>query len=349
MQELFDFIALELSKFISMHDDNSGVAKLEKVKLGFTISAPVDQDVASACKAIDWKKLNDHTVREQLTTEINHALTTHSVDMQVSAVVDEVVGDLAGGRYYSRDSVAAISMGMGIDVAYTEIAQEAQKLQTESANSVEMVVNMQLRDFSSVNLPLTEFDATMDLESTNPGVRVFEKLVSGMYLGEIVRKVLLKMAQETALFGDIVPTKLITPYILRSPDLAAMHQDTSEDYKVVDEKLKEIFEIANTTPMVREVVAEICDIVAERGARLVGATMVGLVKKLGRIANRKSVITVEGGLYEHYRIFRNYLHSSVWEMLGSELSDNVIIEHSHGGSGAGALFLAASHTHNAHS
>lgn len=93
--------------------------------------------------------------------------------------------------------------------------------------------------------------------------------------------------------------------------------------------------------------AEVCDIVAERGARLAGAGVVGIIKKLGRIANKRSVVTVEGGLYEHYRVFRNYLHSSVWEMLGNELSDNVIIEHSHGGSGAGSLFLAASQTQNA--
>ena len=99
--------------------------------------------------------------------------------------------------------------------------------------------------------------------------------------------------------------------------------------------------------MEREIVAEICDTVAERGARLVGAGIVGIVKKLGRIANKKSIITIQGGLYEHYRIFRNYLHSSVWEMLGSDLSDNVIIEHPHGGSGAGAIFLAASQTQDA--
>lgn len=29
----------------------------------------------------------------------------------------------------------------------------------------------------------------------------------------------------------------------RSPDMAAMHQDTSEDYEVVNEKLNEIFEV----------------------------------------------------------------------------------------------------------
>lgn len=97
--------------------------------------------------------------------------------------------------------------------------------------------------------------------------------------------------------------------------------------------------------MAREVVAEVCDIVTERGARLAGAGIVAIIKKLGRIENRKSVVIVEGGLYEHYRIFRNYLHSSVWEMLGNDLSDNVIVEHSHGGSGTGALFLAAVQTH----
>ena len=97
--------------------------------------------------------------------------------------------------------------------------------------------------------------------------------------------------------------------------------------------------------MAREVVAEVCDIVTERGARLAGAGIVGIIKKLERIERRRSVVTVEGGLYDHYRIFRNYLHSSVWEMLGNDLSDNIIIEHSHGGSGTGALFLAASQTY----
>lgn len=72
----------------------------------------------------------------------------------------------------------------------------------------------------------------------------------------------------------------------------------------------------------------------------------GIIKKLGRIELKKSVVKVEGGLYEHYRLFRNYLHSSVWEMLGNELSNNVIVEPAHGCSGAGALFLAASHTQN---
>lgn len=44
---------------------------------------------------------------------------------------------------------------------------------------------------------------------------MFEKLISGMYLGEIVRRVLCRMAEEAAFFGDSVPPKLKIPFVLR--------------------------------------------------------------------------------------------------------------------------------------
>lgn len=45
--------------------------------------------------------------------------------------------------------------------------------------------------------------------------QIFEKMVSGMYLGEIVRRVFCRMAEEADFFGDTVPEKLKTPFILR--------------------------------------------------------------------------------------------------------------------------------------
>lgn len=40
-------------------------------------------------------------------------------------------------------------------------------------------------------------------------------MISGMYLGEILRRVLYRMADEAALFGDTIPPKLKTPFVLR--------------------------------------------------------------------------------------------------------------------------------------
>ena len=39
-------------------------------------------------------------------------------------------------------------------------------------------------------------------------------MISGMYLGDIVRRVILRMSQEAEIFGDILP-KLSMPFILR--------------------------------------------------------------------------------------------------------------------------------------
>ncbi|KAL5064140.1 hypothetical protein RYX36_025877 [Vicia faba] len=331
-QEIIDFVATEIAKFVSAHPCNEAGTAAKKKKLGFTLSHPID-------KAMPFT--ND-PVHKELVKDINHALKNHGMEMQVFALVDDAVGGLAGGRYYNRDNVAAITLGMSTKAAFAKPAQESDLAQ--SPNSNEQIISMEWGNFRSSHLPLTPFDTSLDAESSNPGKGTFEKLISGMYLGEIARRVLLEIAQETALFGSKVPPKLRTPYLLRSPDMAAMHQDTSEDRQVVAEKLNEVFGITRSTKMAREVVAEVCDIVSERGARLAGAGILSIIKKLGRIENRKSAVTVKGGLYEHYRIFRNYLHSSVWEMLGDDFSDNVVVEHSHGGSGTGVLFLAAAAT-----
>ncbi|XP_028754295.1 probable hexokinase-like 2 protein [Neltuma alba] len=344
-QEVFEFVATEIAKFILAHPhpekEHSNVPK----KLGFTLSKPVDQ---SGTTLNHWKTFAaEDPVGKGMVNDFSQALKNHGInDIEIFAMVEDTVGGLAGGRYYSRDSVAAVTLGMSTNAVYVEAAQEVPRWDHQKPASGELVISTEWRNFKSSHLPLTEFDDSLDAESPNPGGEMFAKAVSGKYLGEIARRVLLKIAQETALFGDKVPHNLTIPYQLRAPDMGAMHQDTSEHREVVMEKLRDVFGITDSSEMAREVVAEVCDIVTERGARLAAAGIVGIIKKLERTQNRRSVVTVEGGLYEHYRIFRNYLHSGVWEMLGNDLSDNVIIETPHGGAGTGALFLAAAQTHH---
>lgn len=46
-------------------------------------------------------------------------------------------------------------------------------------------------------------------------MKLYEKMISGMYLGEIVRRVLLQMCKTSDLFGQFVPVKLSKPFALR--------------------------------------------------------------------------------------------------------------------------------------
>ncbi|KAF4354873.1 hypothetical protein F8388_003006 [Cannabis sativa] len=212
-----------------------------------------------------------------------------------------------------------------------------------------LVINMEWGNFRSSHLPLTEYDQALDSDSLNPGEQIFEKLISGMYLGDIVRRVLCKLAEEAEFFGDTVPPKLKIPFILRTPDMSAMHHDTSPDLKKVASKLKDLLEISNTSLKTRKTIVEICDIVATRGARLSAAGILGILKKLGRDTvklgdKQKSVVALDGGLYEHYTKFRVSMEKSLTELLGEEVSANILVEHSNDGSGIGAALLAASHS-----
>ncbi|XVE98081.1 hypothetical protein REPUB_Repub03eG0074700 [Reevesia pubescens] len=348
---LFDFIASALAKFVATESEDLHVSPGRQRELGFTFSFPVRQTSISSGTLIKWTKgfSIDDTVGQDVVGELTKAMERVGLDMRVSALVNDTIGTLAGGRYNNPDVVAAVILGTGTNAAYVERAHAIPKWHGLLPKSGDMVINMEWGNFRSSHLPLTEYDHALDADSLNPGEQIFEKMISGMYLGEIVRRVLCKMAEEAEFFGDTVPPKLKIPFILRTPHMSAMHHDTSPDLKVVGTKLKDILEISNTSLKMRKVIVELCDIATSRGARLSAAGIVGILKKLGRDTvkdgeKQKSVVALDGGLYEHYTKFRTCMVNTIGELLGEEVSKNIVIEHSNDGSGIGAALLAASHS-----
>lgn len=59
---------------------------------------------------------------------------------------------------------------------------------------------------------------------------------------------------------------------------------------------------------------------------------------------QRTVIALDGGLYEHYAEYSKCMENTLIELLGDEVSESIIVEHSNDGSGIGAALLAASHS-----
>lgn len=350
-EALFDFIAGALAKFVATEGEDFQLAPGRQRELGFTFSFPVKQSSIASGNLIQWTKgfSIEDAVGQDIVAELTKAMERVGLDMRVSALVNDTIGTLAGGRFHNPDAIAAVILGTGTNAAYVERANAIPKWQGLLPRSGEMVINMEWGNFRASHLPTTEYDEALDLESLNPGEQMFEKIISGMYLGEVVRRVLYRMADEASLFGDTIPPKLKTPFVLRTPHMSAMHHDTSSDLKVVGAKLKEILDIPNTPLKARKIVVEVCDIISTRGARLSAAGILGILKKLGRDTvkpggeKQTSGVALDGGLFEHYTKFRNTMESTLKELLG-EASGNIIVEHSNDGSGMGAALLAASHS-----
>ncbi|KAI3954739.1 hypothetical protein MKW92_022436 [Papaver armeniacum] len=341
---LFDFIAKELARFVATEGEGFFLPPGSRRELGFTFSFPVKQLSIASGTLIRWTKgfSIDDAIGKDVVVELTKALDRQGIDMRVAALVNDTIGTLAGGKYLNNDVAAAVILGTGTNAAYVERAHNIPK-------SGEMVINMEWGNFWSSHLPVTEYDQALDQESLNVGEQIFEKIISGMYLGDIVRRVLCKMAEEAGFFGDIVPPKLRTRFILRTPEISAMHHDTSPDLGVVGSKLKDIFGISDTSLETRRVVVKLCNIVATRGARLSAAGILGILKKMGKDTvkegeKQRTVIAVDGGLFEHYAEFRSCLESTLNELLGEEVARTVVIKHANDGSGIGAALLAASHS-----
>ncbi|TKY57636.1 Hexokinase-2 [Spatholobus suberectus] len=350
-EELFDFIASGLAKFAAKEDGRFHVSAGRKREIGFTFSFPVKQTSIDSGILIKWTKgfAVSGTAGRDVVACLNEAMERQGLDMRVSALVNDTVGTLAGAEYWDNDVTVAVILGTGTNACYVEQISAIPKLQGHVSSSGKMIISTEWGAFSN-GLPLTEFDREMDAASINPGEQIFEKTISGMYLGEIVRRVLLKMAEEGGLFGNSVPQKLSTSFILGTPDLCAMQQDCSGDLQTVGTLLYDKAGVESNSSE-RKTVLEVCETIVKRGGSLAGAGIVGILQKMeedqrGLIFGNgnRSVVAIDGGLYENYPQYRAYLHDSVKELLGTEKSNNVVIEHTKDGSGIGAALLAASNS-----
>ncbi|XP_020108796.1 hexokinase-3-like [Ananas comosus] len=347
-ENLFDFIALTLKRFVEKEDGSQHHSDDERA-LGFTFSFPVRQTSVASGVLIKWTKgfSIEDTVGKDVAQCLEEAMTKRGLNMRVAALVNDTVGTLALGHYYDEDAVAAVVIGTGSNACYVERTDAIIKCQGLT-NSGSMVVNMEWGNFWSSHLPRTSYDIALDDESPNPNDQGFEKMISGMYLGDVARRVLQRMAQESDIFGD-TPQNLNVPFSLRTPLMAAMHTDDSADLREVKTILQEYLHISDVPLKTRRLVVKVCDIITRRAARLAAAGIVSILKKIGRDGRtkgkpRRTVVAIEGPLYSSYAIFRDYLNETLVELLSEEVAQNVILKVCEDGSGLGAALLAAAHS-----
>ena len=69
------------------------------------------------------------------------------------------------------------------------------------------VANLEAFGDSKNILPLTPADKQLDTESVNPRAQLFEKMISGMYLGEIARLLVTEAIDSGVLFRECVGVK----------------------------------------------------------------------------------------------------------------------------------------------
>lgn len=76
--------------------------------------------------------------------------------------------------------------------------------------------------FGSKILPLTRWDRQLAKDHPRPDFQPLEYMTSGMYLGEIVRLILVDAIQTTGLLGGVVPPSLTELYSLGTETISTI-------------------------------------------------------------------------------------------------------------------------------
>lgn len=336
-EKLFDFLAACVEDF--MHEYH--LDKSQSYPLGFTFSFPIKQTSLAAGNLMEWTKgfSASGVVGHDVVDLMNQAFVRRNLKVEVKALVNDTVGTLAARTYLDPQCYIGVIFGTGTNACYIEKVSEIPKW-TGPDRTGKMVVNMEWGSFDDTKrvLPLTPYDITLDRESPNPGKQLYEKMISGMYLGELTRLICVDLIKKGELFGGRSSEKFETAHSFDTAYMSRIERDHSRELFDTAAVLQDLMGIPNPDLSSRQVVKRVCELIGIRAARLSAVGCAGVVSKIGKIAGCD--IAVDGSVFRYYPHFQNRMRDALTEIFGLQ-ADNITFTPTQDGSGVGAALVAA--------
>ncbi|XP_073891238.1 hexokinase-4 isoform X14 [Macaca fascicularis] len=301
---LFDYISECISDFLDKHQ-----MKHKKLPLGFTFSFPV-----------------------------RHEDIDKDFEMDVVAMVNDTVATMISCYYEDHQCEVGMIVGTGCNACYME---EMQNVELVEGDEGRMCVNTEwgaFGDSGELDEFLLEYDRLVDESSANPGQQLYEKLIGGKYMGELVRLVLLRLVDENLLFHGEASEQLRTRGAFETRFVSQVESDTGDR--------KQIYNILSTLGLRPsatdcDIVRRACESVSTRAAHMCSAGLAGVINRMRESRSEdvmRITVGVDGSVYKLHPSFKERFHASVRRLTPS--CEITFIE-SEEGSGRGAALVSA--------
>ncbi|OHE97737.1 hexokinase [Colletotrichum orchidophilum] len=356
--DLFRFIALQMKGFLEKHHPSDlavwsqllkeGGAITEAVRqkhyksLGFTFSFTFDQHAINKGTLMYWTKsfgIADAVGRDPCAM-LQEALDEQHLPLLVTALANDTVGTLAARAYTSpgrSSNVVGAIFGTGTNGAYMERISRITKLHSRAEFSTSdpgamMALNTEWGGFDNKLevLPSTRFDRDLDRDSVNPDDQHFEKRISGMYLGELLRRILIDLSQsKQGLFDFQVSgdSSLYTPDSIDSSLLSAVVKDRTQTLESAREAIARVLGATDVSTNDAEAIRILSEAIGRRSARLSSVAIAGVALQSGLFAPKsviKPLATTSRGLGINILKPLIYGARSLWNLLASWLHVRVL-------------------------
>jgi hexokinase len=381
--DLFHFLAQQIEAFLKEHHGDhfekhkqQGLGAQEFFDLGFTFSFPVNQIGINKGRLMRWTKGFDidEALGQDVCALLQKEIDALKLPVRVAALVNDTVGTLMARSYTSpgktKTLIGAI-FGTGTNGAYVEKLDKVKKMKEIEAAEGEggydsstglMVVNSEWGSFDNDLrvLPNTQYDVDLDKESVNPGIQMFEKRVSGMFLGEILRRALLALYKNSdekiALFKDkssadndtsstttvANDSALYKQWGIDTSFLSIVEEDSSDHLRITKQTLERDLGVSAASTEDCVAVKALVHAIGKRAARLSAVALAGVIIGTDKLKEDEIVdIGVDGSLVEYYPGFEDYIREAFREIDGiGEDEKRIRIGLAKDGSGLGAALIA---------
>lgn len=341
-EELWEYVADCLQQFIEYHHEGEDLGMLP---LGFTFSYPATQEYIDHGILQRWTKGFDIEGVEGLDVvpPFEEAVAKRGLPIKLAALINDTTGTLIASAYTDDTMKIGCIFGTGCNGAYMEDCGSIPKLaHLNLPPDMPIAINCEYGAFDNehVVLPLTPYDRIIDRESPRPGQQAFEKMIAGLYLGEVFRLVLIDLHDNKNLIFDGQDiAKLRKPYSLDSSFLSLIEEDPYENLSETDELIRKHLALRASKPE-RELCRRLAELIGTRAARLSACGVAGICTK----KNIESChVGADGSVFNKYPHFKARGAQALREILDwpEGKPDPVSILAAEDGSGVGAAVIAA--------
>jgi hexokinase len=355
---LWDFIAGKLEDFVKKMGLRNNYTNENPMPLGFTFSYPATQAridhavLKTWTKGFDIKDVEGHDVAAALREKI----AARNLPVELICVINDTVGALVASAYNDPKTIIGAIFGTGCNAAYmAELDSIGKMKESDRAEArkygSKMAINCEYGAFDNAGavLPRTKYDAHIDEASPRPGEQAFEKLSAGLYLGEILRLVLLDLQSRGVIFqsrSQEDTSGLNQPYALDTAFLSTLEDDSTTDLSSSRAAFKQFLNISPSDPEI-QLTRRLAALISTRAARLCACGVAALCLKEGISEGH---VAADGSVANKHPQFKKRWARALGEVLGWDEEDRsgereetapIRITSAEDGSGIGCAVVAA--------
>jgi hexokinase len=283
---LFAFLANHIYRFLQENDPDSHSLnprppREQFRRLGFTFSFTVHQTSINTGTLTRWDKGFDipSAIGRNPCQMLQEELDVLGAPVLVAALVNDSVATYMAQQYVCGGrAVLGGIFGTGTNGAYIEDLAPS----SPSSPPNRVVINTEWGGFDDHArlLPTVQYDLDLDRSSLHPGEQRYEKMLSGMYLGELFRRAVLA-AYEHDFRNLAIQTSspLFQPWLIPTSLLSLLGEDSSDGYGKSQAALQSAFELESLTVEELQGMRMIASAVSKRAARLAGIAISAVILK----------------------------------------------------------------------